>query len=329
MKIKNVWKLLIVVSVLLSFASDVSAQEGRGKGRIKGMIQDEAGNSIRNVLVNVTSLVYRNSSFETTSDERGGWVILGLGTGMWRVTVKAEGYYPSYQDIDVKQLVRNPDVNFTLKKMEATEMPMIKDESTLSLFEEGNQFFTEKKYDEAISSYQQFLQINQNAYLVHINIGNCYKEKGEYEKAREEFQIVLDRAKEEETGSDEITAKAMAAIGESYLKEQDFENAQKYFKNSIDIYPKDEALAYNVGEIYFSNSKVDEAIQYFELAKQIKPDWGKPYLKLGYAYLNKGDFEKAKENLKKFLEIDPESPDAPTVQNIIQFLEKQKKQASK
>jgi len=327
MKTKKVWKLLVIIFISLSITNSASVQEGRGKGRIQGIVQDETGHLIENAEIKVTGLTYKDISFETTSDKKGEWVILGLGTGMCRIVVLAKGYYPASQDINVKQLERNPEVNFTLKKIEQSEMPTIEDESSISLFEQAQQSFAEKKYEDAISLYDQFLQKNPNAYQVYFNIGNCYKEKGELDKAMEEYHKVLEGAKEEkeDLSDNEIAAKALAAIGECYLKKEDYENAQKYFRNSIEIYPKDEALAYNVGEIYFSNNKIDEAIHYFELSKQIKPDWGKPYLKLGYVYLNKGDYEKAKENLKKFLEIEPESPEASTAKNIMEYLDKQKK----
>lgn len=327
MKTKKIWKLLVIIFISLSIANSASAQEGRGKGRIQGIVKDETDLPIENAEIKVTGLTYKDTSFEATSDEKGKWDILGLGTGVWRVMVEAKGYNPAYQDINVKQLERNPEVNFTLKKIKQSEMPTIEDESSISLVEQAQQSFAEKKYEDAISLYDKFLEKNPKAYQVHFNIGNCYKEKGELDKATEEYHKVLEGAKEEkeDLSGNEIAAKALAAIGECYLKKEDYENAQKYFKNSIEIYPKDEALAYNVAEIYFSNNKIDEAIQYFELSKQIKPDWGKPYLKLGYAYLNKGDYEKAKESLKRFLEIEPESPEASTAKNIIEYLDKQKR----
>ncbi len=326
MKPNNILKIFIAILISLFLTDSIQAQEGRGMGRINGIVQDEAGAPIANAKIKVTSLAEIKVEFDTTSNETGKWAILGLGTGMWRVTASAEGYYPAYTDIDVKQLKRNPEVILTLKKIAQSEMPAIQDEASFALFEQGNQFFVEKKYDEAISAYEQFLQTNPNAYQVHLNIGNCYKEKGDLDKALEEYNTVLEGVKQEEEdlSGNEIAARALAATGEAYLKKEDYENAQKYFKNSIDIYPKDEVLAYNVGEIYFSNNKIDDALHYFELSKQIKPDWEKPYLRLGYVYLNKGDFEKAEENLKKFLEMAPESPEAPNVRNIIDYLEKQK-----
>jgi len=85
------------------------------------------------------------------------------------------------------------------------------------------------------------------------------------------------------------------------------------------------AAAYNVGEIFFSNQKIDDAIAYLELALKIKNDWAKAYHRLGLVYLNKGDLPKALENLKKFLEIDPQNPEAASVRVAIAAIEQIKK----
>jgi tetratricopeptide (TPR) repeat protein len=318
-------RIFLFAFIILFMIQSAIAQEGKGQGRLVGIVQDESGVPLANAEIIIESLRFKELVFKTTTDEDGKWAILGLGTGMHRVNVSYQGYYPAYQDIDVKQLERNPEVIFALKRIEQSEMSIISDEASMEIFEQGNQFFAEKKFDDAILAFTQFLEINPMAFQVHINLGNAYKEKGELDKAREQYQKFLDAAegKEEETGHKELIAKALAGTGECYLKEDDLENAQKYFKEAIEIYPKDESLAHNVGEIYFSNNKVDEAIQYFQLSKEIKPDWEKPYIKLGYAYLNKGEFKLAKENLEKFLEIKPDSPQAPTVKNIIQYLETQ------
>jgi len=325
MRIKSFFKLSLFIVIMLSFTNFVLAQAGRGKARISGVVKDEQGNGIKSAKVVIQFLEDEQVMREITVDKKGEWAFMGLGTGMWRVTASAEGYISVYKDVYIQQLERNPRITLVLKKTTQTDQPMIEDESSLGLLEKTNQLFTEKKYDEAIALLKQFLEINPNVYQAFINIGDCYREKGELEKALEEYNKALEQAKNDELMGKEMTAKALARIGECYMRKEDFETAQDYFKLSIESYPENEILAYNVGEIYFSNQKIDEAIYYFELSTQIKSDWGPPYLKLGYAYLNKGDFEKAKLNLNKFLELDPESPEAPTVKNMIDYLEKIKK----
>ena len=78
-------------------------------------------------------------------------------------------------------------------------------------------------------------------------------------------------------------------------------------------------------EIYFSNQKLDEAITYFELATRIKPGWSEGYYKLGLAYLNKADYEKARQSLTKVLELEPEGERAAAVKGILDTIDKIKK----
>lgn len=325
MRIKSFFKLSLFIVIVLCFTSFILAQAGRGKARISGVVKDEQGNSIKSAKIVIQFLEDAQVMREITVDKKAGWAIMGLGTGTWRVTASAEGYISVYKDVYIHQLERNPRITLVLKKTIQPDQVMIEDESTFGLLEKTNQLFTEKKYDEAIALLKQFLEINPNVYQAFIDIGDCYREKGELEQAIEEYNKVLEQAKKDELMGKEMTAKALARIGECYMRKEDFETAQNYFKLSIESYPENEILAYNVGEIYFSNQKIDEAIHYFELSTQIKFDWGPPYLKLGYAYLNKGDYEKAKLNLNKFLELDPESPEAPAVKSMIDYLGKIKK----
>ena len=325
MRIKSFFKLSLFIVIVLSFTSFVLAQAGRGKARISGVVKDEQGNSIKSAKIVIQFLEDAQVMRKVTVNKKGEWAIMGLGSGTWRVIASAEGYISVYEDVYIRQLDRNPKITLFLKKTIQPDQIMIGDDLTLGLLEKANQLFSEKKYDEAIALLKQFLEINPNVYQAIIGIGDCYREKGELEQALEEYNKALEQAKEDESMGKEMTATALARIGECYMREEDFETAQDYFKLSIESYPENEILAYNVGEIYFSNHKIDEAIHYFELSTQIKSDWGPPYLKLGYAYLNKGDYENAKLNLNKFLELDPESPEAPRVENMIDYLEKIKK----
>jgi len=318
--------LFFLLTLFLLIASHlVFAQAGRGKARLNGIISDEEGKPIASAKVTLELLQGESVLRETATDKDGEWVFIGLGSGNWRLTVTAEGYIPVSSTFFVSQLEKNPKVALKMKKPELTEGSVIRDEASLAFIEKANQLFNEKDYDGALAILEQFLAQNQTAYQAYILVGDCYREKGDFDKAVETYNKAIEEAKKDEKMGKEITAKGLAAIGDSYLRRGDFEKAQGFFKESIDTYPENETLAYNVGEIYFSNQKLDEAIQYFTIATQIKPDWAPPYHKLGLVNLNKADYEKAKENFKKFLELEPDSELAGQVKNILDYLEKIKK----
>ena len=76
-----------------------------------------------------------------------------------------------------------------------------------------------------------------------------------------------------------------------------------------------------MAEIFFTQGDTDKAIEYFNLAIKIKENWATPYRRLGYVYLNKGEYKLAVDSFKKFLSLSPDSPDAANIQNLIPKLE--------
>ena len=302
------------------------AQEHMGKGRVSGIVIDDKGQPLEGALIVAESIKYK-TKLEGYSDKKGNFAVAGMGTGYWRVTATKKGYSSSYVQMNVRQLKRSPPITFTLKKMVGFSALMV-DEDSFQLFDKGNLLAQEGKFDEALEVFEEFLTKYPEIYQVHLNIGNCYFKNGELDKAEVEFNLVLDKTLEtlgDYKKDAAATLRAFSGLGEIYIQKEDFNTAQKYFSQALEISPEDEVAAYNVGEVFFSHQKVGEAIKYFELAIQIKKDWSKPYLKIGYACLNKGDFDKSLEYFNKFIEIDPENPEVPKVKNIIATIEKIKR----
>jgi tetratricopeptide (TPR) repeat protein len=306
----------LLLIVLLSVGS-AAAQAGRGTARLGGVVLDSEGKPVPSAKVVLVFAKDENVRQETTCNKNGEWGFLGLGTGTWTVTASAPGFVPASQTSYVSQLVqRNPKVIIKLQKAQAGS-GLVQDEASFALLDEANQYYKDGKYETAVALYQQFLEKNPTAYQVILNIGDCYREKEDYENAIKNYNTLIEQAKADTAMGKNMTAKGLAGIGLCYLRQNNFEEAQKYFKQSLDTSPQDENLAYNVGEIYFSNQKIDEAAQYFEMAAQIKPEWPDPYLKLGYVYLNKGDMGKAVEYLEKFIKLEPNTERSAQAQNII------------
>jgi len=323
MKSRNIYVILCVV-ILFSVTS-LYAQQGRGRGRIKGTVVDETGTPLEGVKVVAQHLKY-NTLFEGKSDEKGNWAIAGLGTGVFRVTASKEGYDSTYQELQVSQFARNnPGIDFVLNKTKAATagIPGIEDESTLVLFEEGNQLYEQEKYNEAIVKYEEFLAANPTVYQVTLNIGNCYRMLEQYDKAIESYELILEKVMTQKGTyeGDESAARALASMGETYMLMGDLNKASEFMRQAIDLFPNDEVLAFNVGEIFFNQGEADKAIDYYKLATTIKENWAPPYRQLGYAYLNKGEYQLAIDSLKKFLELAPDDPQAPTIESLIPKLE--------
>ena len=318
--------MVVIMCLLMSTVVLLSAQKDvRGLARLSGKVTDKQGNGIAQAEVLVKFLAdqtRRREAFEkiVKTEEDGGWKMAGLQSGLAVVYASAPGFLPNQRRIEVSQVNRNP---FILLQLEAAEVPVSEDPEAIRLFEEANSAFDAENFEEALALYQKFMEQNPEVYQIRFNIGNCYAETGQFDLALTEYEAVIAKLdKEIENPDIKLKAKSVAAIGEVYLKKQDLEKAQEYFKQSIELSPDDQILSYNVGEIYFSNNNMGEAVEYFSKAIEIKPDWADPYLKLGYVYLNQADYGMAKENFTKFMELAPDHPQAATVTGILDYLEK-------
>jgi len=313
----------MTIACLVGAVPGLSAQEGLGRGRISGAVVDESGKPIEGALISVQS-AQSVAKFEEKSDRKGNFAVAGMGTGVWRVTASKSGFNSNYVDINVRQLSINPPVTISLKAL--TGVAAIRsDEGSLKLFDEGNRMMEEGKYDEALKIFEDALAKHPDVYAIHLNIGSCYLKKGDTDKAEAEYKLALDgiMKAQGELNKDKITSiRALSGLAEVALKKGDLQTAQGYFTQALDISPEDEIAAYNVGEVFFSNQKIDDAIRYFELAIKIKSDWPKPYSKLGYVYLNKGDMPKALEYFRKFVQMAPDDPEAEQVKKVIELLQK-------
>ena len=296
-------------------------QAGRGIARMGGAVVDKDGKPVQGAKVTALFDEPGGSTFETTTDRKGEWVFMGVGTGNWLVTAAAKGYLPVTVNTYVRQLEKNPKVTLKLEK-QAIGSGVVQDEATFQSLEEGNAFFKDGKYETALTMYEEFLAKNPGAYQVLLNIGDCYREKGEYDKAVEKYNQLIAQSAGDVTMGKNLSAKGLAAIGLCFMKQGKLAESQDYFKRSIEMAPQDENLPYNVAEIYFSNQNTEEAIRYFEMAIQIKPDWPDPYYRVALAYLNKGDNPKAIENLEKFIKLEPETERTAQAKAILEAIKK-------
>lgn len=325
MKTKNVLLSGLLLLLIICMTSWTFSQQGRGRGRIYGTVKDTARNPLKDVKIIAEHIEY-GTKFESKSNKKGSWAVAGLGTGYFRISAELEGYGTVFHEMKISQFSKkNPPVDLTLQNVSVQDFGVspIRKEEAIALFEEGNKLFEAKEYSKAVLKFEEFLEKNPEIYQININIGNCYKEIGEYEKAITAYNTMLDKIKEGKTelAGDEGASRALSGIGETYIEQGELEKAAGYLQRAINIFPDDETLAFNIGEIFFKQGEAAKGIEYFILATEIKSDWAPPYRQMGYAYLNQADYKMAIENFKKFIELAPDDPLTPTINNLIPKLE--------
>lgn len=306
-------------ALLLAAASALPAQEGRGNGRLSGTVVDENGAPLENVTITLKYMEFNNTR-QVKSNPKGQWGFLGLGKGAVQVTGELEGYAPAATQQMVSGARPNPDLHLVLRKGAAAPVS----DPARDAIVRAHELFDQRQYEEALALYQEFAQKNPANYQVGVYIANCKTELGNYSEAMAEFERVLAEVTKEtpELKGNATASLVFAGIGDVYLRQQKFKEAEENFKRSIEIQPGDPALPYNVAEIMFAQNKPEEAEKYYQLAIQIKPEWPKPYLKLAYVAMNRGLMDKAVEYLKKFCEIGKDDPKFAEGQALLELLQK-------
>jgi len=318
---KNASAVCVVLLFLAIWPTGLFSQEGRGQGRLAGIVVDEAGNPLEGVKITLRYERFANV-LTATSNINGQWGFIGLGRGVITLTLEKEGYAESVLPLQVSGIRANPQPKIIMKKKADSASSGLSDRAREMLIQ-GNALFEEKKFEAAAALYQDLLDENPALYQIRLNLGNCLMELQKYEEAVMEYQKVLEgvNAEPPEKKDVKIIAQLYASLGEAYLSQNKFKEAEEHFIKSIEINPSDSALAYNVAEILMQAGNPEGAIRYYEMAIGLKPDWPKPYLKLGYAWLNKGDNPKALESFKKVIEIaPPDDPDVALAKDVIKAL---------
>jgi len=320
--------LLFIIFLILFITLPVLlvSQEGRGHGRLKGVVVNTDGKPVEGAKVELVSLMH-DFEMTTTTDEEGEWAFIGLGKSVVKIKVTKEGYAPTIiEELETSSFTKKmEDQRIVLKKLE--ELEGIEKEGPKTMFLRGQKLYEQGSYKKALDVFLTFIKENPNLYKARVNIGNCYVKLGEYDKAMQEFKTVLEKLKQEKEDlkGDETAASIYSSLGELYMDKNDYEKAKEHFEKSIEIDPKDPALAYNVAEILFNSNNIDEAIKYYKICAEIKPEWHKPYIKLGYCYVNKGEMDKAIDYLKKYIELAPEGdPQINAAKSLIEQLKNTK-----
>ena len=100
-----VWGLMMV----LATTAFLGAQDWKGKGRLGGIVLDQAGAPLEGVRVKLFS-VKAQEGLEVKTDKSGRWMAAWIRSGGWNIDFDKIGYAPKKLSVDISENKKNPDI---------------------------------------------------------------------------------------------------------------------------------------------------------------------------------------------------------------------------
>ena len=280
-------------------------------GKIIGTVTDKEGNPQEKVTVTIVSVKSAEKKIEVETNKEGKFSQVGLWPDYYHVTFKKSGFMPVSREVRVS--IASP-----------TEMEVVLDiaqdmmERNLSaadkIFLKGNKLYAEQKYDEAIQSYNEALELSQSQWAYYFNLGLAYKKAGREKDAIATFQRALEMNPESYSINKELGQ--LLALGDHY------EEAKKYFTKATEISEDDSDAFYNLGVCLTNLGDQEGALAAFLKTIALKEDYADAYYQIGTLYINQNNVDEAVKNLEKFLELAPEHEKASVSKQLLDYLKK-------
>ena len=292
----------VLILLIVAFASSASAQSWRGMARMTGKVTDEEGNPLEGVKVKLA--LGSAGGTELKTNKKGEWEIGGLARGDWAVDFEFPPYESRRITVSIAELQRTPPVEIKLK-LDINEAIRIEVVKAAELMGQG-------KYAEARASYEGVLKRFPNAYRLEPYIARTYYLEKNYDEAIKHMKIAIEK--------DPSDLENKLRLGNILMENGRMEEGRALLDSVDDSAVKDPAIFVNVGIALMNQNNADAALPYFERAVKNFPDKGDGYYYRALIRLQKGDTEGTKADLKKFLELSPNAPEAAAAKKALEQL---------
>jgi type IV pilus assembly protein PilF len=157
----------------------------------------------------------------------------------------------------------------------------------------------------------------QDASDYNAQLGLAYINQGRYDVAMSKLKKAIEQNPD--------NAVAQHYIAELYRRLGELDKAETHFQQALDLVPRNSSLLNNYGVFLCDAKKYKEAYSYFDkvLKDPLYPAKGSVYENVGLCAQAQGNIQRAEENLKFALRLNPQSPKSLLAMAQISF-DKQK-----
>jgi len=160
----------------------------------------------------------------------------------------------------------------------------------------GNILRVEGRPDLATGSYTEAIRLRGEYPEAHYNLAMVFSDRGMPDKAFEHFELAL----AQKPGWD----LAHRAIANALLAKGDFEGAIPHFEAALEAGDSAD-LRNDLGVAYQNLGKPEQALEQYQLAMQLAPDFFRPHLNRANMAMDYGNYEVALQEYQLALQLAP------------------------
>jgi len=177
------------------------------------------------------------------------------------------------------------------------------------------------RLEAAAEAFEKALELNPGYTEASLNLAITYSDLGKYERAREVFEKA---ARFTESSPKDIDPFVKGKLANEHLKIGSIYAEMRLLDDAIDEFQKALRLAPNFADIITQlgialrdKGQHDEAIKQFNRAKETNPNFIPARLHLGITYYSRGFYGLAEEEWREALRIDPNNAAIKTYLNFV------------
>ncbi len=305
---RPIFPILLAAAFTVVFVQPAFAQNS---ARIFGVVTDHEGNVIEDARVHIDFQGGITRSFETTTNDEGEYIQMGLASGPYVVTYTAEGIGALQYSIrisageefelDVQVLGRGQVDRTGMSAEEIAELEAR--EATADAFEGGLAAARGGNYDEAAQLLTEAIETTPDCGECLRNLGIVEYQRGNYAEAEQ----ALRRA----TGITPDDAAAFDTLAAVYNAQRRFDDAGEASAEAARLRGGtaggggDAGAVFNQGLAAWNAGRTDEARGLFEQTLELDPSHGEANYWLGMASLNAGRIAEAVTYWRTYVEREP------------------------
>ncbi len=303
------WVFLRVGILLLTFL--VAGEAGAQMGAVRGQIVDENGNPLEGVGITLQP-DGGGRTFTTETNAKGEFVKGGLRAGQYVIQYDLEGYEQVKGRITISS--GKPEY---LDKVTMAELPEgVLTERTAKVaqghLDAAMAASDTEDYKATIKSLQEFLEMVPNSAEAHFNIGAAYEKLGDTENALASYRKATEFAPD--------MYDAWLAMGDLCGSSQKWQEGMEALQKALELRPETGSVLFNYGAYAFNAGDVDTAEVAFEQLVQSNPTHAMGHYRLALVHVGQGDTDKAIAHIEKYLELQPDGPNAAAAKGLLKTL---------